>query len=294
MPRFSSRSPLARNDAERAVLRGLVENIGYEVVPFKTAEEKVLGAVPTEVPLTITATGDKGLDPTLTLSETLVRQGYSVAPHIPARMVSGPGELDEIVSRLESAGIDRLVVIGGDAEEPAGEFHQALDLLKALQTRGHHLRDIGIGGYPEGHAFFPDEAIDQALRDKAPYADRVLTQICFSPETLIRWGERIRSEGVELPVFTGMPGPVSRQKLMRISASLGLGQSANFLKKQQNMFWKFFSPSGYRPTRLIRGLVRELGQSRTLITGFHIFTFNELEAVESWRRELRQASRDDQ
>lgn len=115
-------------------------------MPFKTAEEKVLGAVPTEVPLTITATGDKGLDPTLTLSETLVRQGYSVAPHIPARMVSGPGELDEIVSRLESAGIDRLVVIGGDAEEPAGEFHQAVDLLKALQTRGHHLRDIGIGG----------------------------------------------------------------------------------------------------------------------------------------------------
>lgn len=294
MPRFSSRSPLARNDAERAVLRGLVENIGYEVMPFKTAEEKVLGAVPTEVPLTITATGGKGLDPTLALSESLVGKGYSVAPHIPARMVSGPGELDEIVSRLESAGVDRLFVIAGDAEEPAGEFHQALDLLKALHERGHHFRDIGIGGYPEGHAFFSDEAIDQALRDKARYADRVLTQICFSPETFIRWGERIRSEGVELPVFAGMPGPVSRQKLMRISASLGLGQSANFLKKQQNMFWKFFSPSGYKPTRLIRGLVRELDQSQTSITGFHIFTFNELEAAETWRRELQRASRDDQ
>lgn len=283
-----ARSTVAHTDAERAVLAGLVQNIGYEVMPFKTAEEKVLGVVSTQVPLTITATGGKGLEPTLKLSESLTKKGYTVAPHIPARMVSGSEELDQIVSRLEAADIDRLFVIAGDAEEPAGEFHHALDLLQALHTRGHHFGNIGIGGYPEGHAFFPDDDIDQALRDKASYADRVLTQICFSPGTFLRWGERIKAEGVELPVYAGMPGPVSRQKLMRISASLGLGQSASFLKKQQNMFWKFFSPSGYKPTKLIRGLVQGLGAAQTNITGFHIFTFNELEAAETWRRDLQQ------
>lgn len=278
--------PLTRNDPERAVLARLVNNIGYEVMPFKTAEEKVLSYVPTEVPLTITATGGKGLEPTMDASISLHGKGYTVAPHIPARMVSGPEELDSIVSRLEKAGVDRIFIIAGDAEEPAGEFHDALDLLKTLKERGHHFENIGIGGYPEGHAFFPDENIDQALQDKAPYADRMLTQICFSPEVFIRWGERLKAEGIELPIYAGMPGPVSRQKLMRISASLGLGQSASFLKKQQNMFWKFFTPSGYKPTTLIRGLVQGLDAADTNITGFHIFTFNELEAVEQWRREL--------
>ncbi|WP_258933694.1 hypothetical protein [Nesterenkonia pannonica] len=83
-----------------------------------------------------------------------------------------------------------------------------------------------------------------------------------------------------------MPGPVSRQKLMRISASLGLGQSASFLKKQQNMLWKFFSPSGYKPTKLLRGLVQNLAGSEANIAYLHIFTFNDLAAAEQWRQEL--------
>ena len=279
--------PLTTTAEERAVLAGLVDRIGYEVMPFKTAEEKVLAFVPTEVALTITATGGKGMEPTLAASISLQEKGYSVAPHVPARMVSGPEELDQIVSRLEAAGITRLFVVAGDAEEPAGEFHHALDLLKALDDRGHHFENIGIGGYPEGHAFFPQSDIDQALRDKAPYADRILTQICFSPDAFLRWGTKIKSEGVKLPVYAGMPGPVSRQKLMRISTSLGLGASASFLKKQQNIFWKFFTPSGYKPTKLLRGLVKELNSTDTSITGLHIFTFNELEATEAWRQELK-------
>lgn len=141
--------PLTTTAEERAVLAGLVDRIGYEVMPFKTAEEKVLAFVPTEVPLTITATGGKGMEPTLAASISLQEKGYSVAPHVPARMVSGPEELDQIVSRLEAAGITRLFVVAGDAEEPAGEFHHALDLLKALDDRGHHFENIGIGGYPK-------------------------------------------------------------------------------------------------------------------------------------------------
>lgn len=262
--------------------------MGYEVMPFKSAKDKVAAEVPTEVPLTITATGGKGLEPTLDTAFFLREQGYTVAPHIPARMVSGAAELDQIASRMEAADIDRIFVIAGDAEEPAGEFHQALDLLHALHERGHNFTNVGIGGYPEGHAFFPQEDIDQALREKSPYADRILTQICFSADAFIQWGSRIKAEGVDLPIYAGMPGPVSRQKLARVSAGLGLGQSASFLKKQQNMFWKFFSPSGYKPTKLLRGLVQQLSgeQADTAISGFHIFTFNDLAHTEAWRRDL--------
>jgi methylenetetrahydrofolate reductase (NADPH) len=279
-------TPVARGEDEKNVLASLVANISYEVMPFKSVKEKVLAAVPTEIPLTVTATGGKGLEPTIETSIFLREKGYTVAPHVPARMVSGPEELDALVSRLEAAQIDRVFIVGGDAEEPAGEFSDALGLLQSLRKRGHHFNDIGIGGYPEGHAMFPQSDIDRALDGKAEYADRILTQICFNPDTVTAWASGIRNRGVHLPVYVGMPGPVSRQKLMRISAGLGLGQSANFLKKQQNMFWKFFSPYGYKPSKLIRGLVRNLAQSESTITGFHIFTFNDLANTEAWRREL--------
>lgn len=275
---------LAATDEQRNTLATLLDNIGYEIMPFKSAKEKVLAEVPTGIPLTITATGGKGLEPTLDTAVYLRGHGYSVAPHVPARLVRDTEELDAIVRRLEAADIDRIFIIGGDAETPAGDFTDAHGLLAALQDRGHHFTDVGIGGYPEGHASFSDEVIGQALRDKAPMATRILTQICFDPQTFLAWGSRIRSEGVALPIYAGMPGPVSRQKLLRVSAGLGLGQSANFLKKQQNMFWRFFSPSGYEPTQLIRGLVQGLPSSSAAIKGFHIFTFNDLAQTETWRR----------
>jgi methylenetetrahydrofolate reductase (NADPH) len=83
-----------------------------------------------------------------------------------------------------------------------------------------------------------------------------------------------------------MPGPVSRQKLVRISARLGLGQSARFLRKQRGLLWRFLVPGGYHPTRLARRLGSAVIRTSNNIRGLHIFTFNELARTESWRREL--------
>jgi methylenetetrahydrofolate reductase (NADPH) len=279
-------SPVARSDDEKLVLASMVANISYEVMPFKSVQDKVLAAVPTEVPLTVTATGKQGLEPTIETSIFLREKGYTVAPHVPARMVSGPEELDTLVSRLEAAQVDGIFIVGGDAEEPAGTFTDALSLLRSLHERGHHFNDVGISGYPEGHAKFSQSDLDRALNGKADYADRILTQICFNPDTVTAWASGLKDRRVNLPVHVGMPGPVSRQKLMRISVGLGLGQSASFLTKQQSMFWKFFTPSGYNPSKLVRGIVRNLAQSESTIAGLHIFTFNELANTEAWRREL--------
>jgi methylenetetrahydrofolate reductase (NADPH) len=263
----------------------LLQNLGYEVMPFKATEDAVLRHVPVSVPLTVTTTEAKGLEPTIDLAVRLRQHGYDVAPHLAARLVTDAGHLSRIVERLRTEGVGRVFVIGGDAVTPAGRYTDAHLLLKELQTIGHHFRDVGIGGYPEGHGSIPRSVIDEAIHAKSAYATRIVTQICFDPRATTAWAAGLAAAGPALPVHAGLPGPVNRQKLIRISASIGLGPSARFLHKQRG-WWRFLVPGAYDPTRLLRGLAATGDSTNAPIQGLHIFTFNELEGAEAWRQRL--------
>lgn len=269
----------------RANLADLVRNMSYEVMPFKNTEQDVVDHVPTSVPLTVTVTEAKGIDTTLNLTERLLGHGYQVSPHLPARQFVDQAHVADVIARLDGAGVHSVFVVGGDAPTPAGEFVDAFGLLQAMEAAGHSFETVGIGGYPEGHGTIPQDAIDLALKQKAPMATRVLTQICFDSTTTGRWANAIAATGVDLPIFVGMPGPVNRQKLMRISAGIGLGQSARFLQKQQSLFWRFLLPGVYNPTKLAKQLGTAASKAGN-IRGLHIFTFNELRKTEEWRQKL--------
>jgi methylenetetrahydrofolate reductase (NADPH) len=276
---------LAAPVSGRAALADVLRRATYEILPFKSAEENVLAHVPRDVSLTVTTTEAKGLAPTVDLAASLGSHGYRAAPHLAARLVRDHAHLADIVAQLRDAGVDSLFVIGGDAAEPAGEFPDALSLLEGLENVGHPFASVGIGGYPEGHGNLGDALIERALAAKAPHATQIITQLCFDADTTVGWARSVRSRGVDLPIRVGVPGAISRQKLIRVSARLGLGQSARFLKKQQNMFWRFFLPGGYNPNRLIERLAPAFGQRDNSLHGLHVFTFNELESTESWRRD---------
>jgi methylenetetrahydrofolate reductase (NADPH) len=270
---------------KREALVRALRNASYEVLPFKRTEAAVLEHVPPDVALTVTTTEAKGLGPTLDLAVRLSRHGYTAAPHLAARLVRDDAHLTDVVAQLREAGVRSVFVIGGDAAEPAGTFPDALSLLRGLDEIGHPFTTVGIGGYPEGHGHIPDDVVDKALEQKAPRATQVITQLCFDADTTVGWARSIQARGVVLPVRVGIPGAVSRQKLVRITAGLGLGQSARFLKKQQSMFWRFFLPGGYSPDRLVRRLTPSFGDPGTNLAGFHVFTFNELEKTQTWRQE---------
>ncbi|MBX6389458.1 MAG: methylenetetrahydrofolate reductase [Frankia sp.] len=269
-----------------ADLADLVRNISYEVMPFKSTEQAVLEHVPTTVPLTVTVTEVKGISTTLDLAERLHRAGYTVAPHLPARQFVDDAHVTDVVERLREAGIRSVFVIGGDAPNPAGRFVDAYSLLLAMKEIGHPFTEVGIGGYPEGHGHIPQEAIDRAIRQKAPLATRILTQICFDARTTGSWAAGLAADRVELPIHIGMPGPVNRQKLIRITAGIGLGQSARFLQKQQGLLWRFLLPGGYDPTRLAKRLGSVAAGGAGNLRGLHIFTFNELAGTERWRQRM--------
>jgi methylenetetrahydrofolate reductase (NADPH) len=257
----------------------------YEVIPLQGADEQVVEHIPRDVKLTVTASPSKGLESTLDLAERLSRQGYETVPHLSARLVKHEVHLEEILGRLRESGIRDAFVVAGDAESPAGKFAGAGELLATMAELGHDLDEVGITGYPESHPFISDADTIKAMYEKEPYATYIVSQICFDVEVIAGWVRRVRRRGVELPIYIGVPGAISRQKLLRISRGIGLGESARFLKKYGNWFWRFFLPGGYSPDRLIDGLAPSLADPQSRVRGFHIYTFNEVGETEAWRRE---------
>lgn len=268
----------------RSSIADAFHRLGYEVLPFKGTFENVLENVPKTTHLTVTASPPKGIAATIELATKLAGEGYSVAPHLSARMIADKHELNDILDSLVGAKISSLFVIGGDGD-PKGSFTDSIQLLRAIRDSDHSFADIGIGGYPEGHALIPAPALMGALKEKAKLADHITTQICFNATTITSWADSLVHQGVDLPVRVGVPGAVSRQKLIKITGSIGLGDSAKFLRKQKNMFWRFFLPGGYSPNKIIAGLKPALTSAST-VQDLHIFTFNELKATEAWRRQM--------
>jgi methylenetetrahydrofolate reductase (NADPH) len=278
------RAVTVREPATRASMKKVFQTMGYEVIPFKKTEQAVLSCVPKEVPLTVTASPAKGQDATVDLAVRLAGHGYSVAPHLSAQQVRDRAHLAEIVRRCRDAGITDIFVIGGDPTDTPTEFKHAHDLLVALHELEHGFTEIGIGGHPEGHPSVPDEVLFQALKEKADLATHITTQIVFDPTVILNWARALKRHGIDLPVHVGVPGAVHRQKLLRVSGGLGIGESARFLKKQQNLLWRFFVPGGYSPDKIIKQLVPHIGEADNALAGFHIFTFNDLGPTEKWRQ----------
>ena len=273
-----------RKEADRR-LAEFLQHLGYEVIPLEGAEESVVEHVPKDIGrLAVTASPSKGTWATIELAERLAGDGFSVAPHLSARLIRDRVELGEILQRLREAKIRDAFVVAGDVEEPAGQFDGAVGLLEAMSEIGHDLDEVGVTGYPESHPKISDETTIQAMYDKAPYATYIISQICFDPEVTSDWARKVWRRGVKLPIRIGMPGYVNRQKLMRISASIGLGESARFLKHQRNWLLRLLLPGGYSPERLIEGLNPGFADPESNIQGLHIYTFNEFQKTEEWRR----------
>jgi methylenetetrahydrofolate reductase (NADPH) len=275
---------VARSDGAEALLTGA----RFELMPFESFDEEVTH-LPDDATIAITTSPQLGIDQTVERAEQARAQGYDVVPHIAARYVTDRDHLAEIARRLTEAGVTDIFVPGGDREEPAGEFESAHDLLVALDEMEYSFPEIGITGYPEGHDFLDEETLAEAMDRKEPYATYIVTQLCYSPDAVIEWVERIRDRGIDLPVEVGIPGVMNYQRLLQISRKVGVGDSIKFLKKTTGVLGFVRQLVGsrgtYEPDDLIDGLGPYVGDEAYDIRGVHIYTFNQTPDTESWRRE---------
>jgi methylenetetrahydrofolate reductase (NADPH) len=259
----------------------------FEVFPAGSIDAQA-AQLPRAAHLTVTCSPIHGPDRSVDLAARLTELGHSVTVHVAARMVRDRAHLDTLLAGMADAGADDLFLIGGDIKEQRGEFSSAVELLPLVAEHPRRPPSIGIAAYPEDHPFIPDDALEEALREKSRFADYVTTQMCFDPDALRGWVERHRELGLTLPVIIGMPGKVARARLLKMSTQIGVGPSVRFLRKQRSLL----SLLSRRSTadRLYDEFAPMLDEHELELAGFNYYTFNQLLETWEWHQHKLEAS----
>jgi len=147
------------------------------------------------------------------------------------------------------------------------------------------LSNVGIPCYPEGHAFIPDDRLLQSLVEKAPFAHYMTTQLCFDPGAIRTWIAARRAEGLLLPVQIGVAGAVEPHRLIAISGKIGVRDTGRFLMKNLGFVGRLLRAGGYyRPDGLLDELAPLFGDPVADVRWVHLYTFNQVETTDAWRR----------
>jgi methylenetetrahydrofolate reductase (NADPH) len=274
-----------RNSHHGAFLADMLTSARFEVLPTGSIEDKVLEHLPLGRTVTVTASPTKGIEATLALTESLARRGYAAVPHLAARMVTGRSQLEEVCARMREAGVRTVFVPGGDQDPPAGDYSSALDLLEDLSVLGQPFAEVGITGYPESHPTISDDLTIQSMWDKRRHATHVVSNLSFDPDTVGRWVDRLRTRGVTMPVLLGIPGPIDRAKLLAMATKIGVGDSTRFLAKHKGTFARLAAPGGFTGERFLERCAPVLARPQAMVTGLHVYTFNQVAETEAWRRD---------
>jgi methylenetetrahydrofolate reductase (NADPH) len=270
-------------------LRELVEGAKLELIPMKSLERAITELRPNSS-ISMTCSPAKSIEATLDETERLTADGHHVTPHISARMVHDRAHLDDIVARLATIGVRDIFVVGGDAD-PRGCFFDAIEFLDALLELDPAIDHIGYTSYPDTHPLISNELLHEALHRKQDMilstgrTAHVSTQMCFSPDQIRAWLRRERDAGLTVPVHLGIPGVIDRTKLMTMGVRLGIGTSLRYLSKNRKAIGKLMTQRSYTPDLLLRPLSDrgDAGLAGLGIGGLHLYTFNQVDATETWR-----------
>jgi methylenetetrahydrofolate reductase (NADH) len=223
----------------------------------------------------------------------LRKAGFEPVPHLAARGFASAPALDDFLARLSGeAGVVCLLIIAGDHEEPAGDFHSALEVIDGGALQRYGIREIGIAGYPDGHPRIPQQDLDRALADKVRSAEstgmavHIVSQFCFDAQAIVQWITRLRDFGLEHPVRIGFAGPTNLATLLRYAKRCGVRASAQSLARQAGLLRQLFAMSA--PDALVRALAQARAQLHLGEIAPHFFSFGGLLGTARWAEAVAQ------
>ncbi|MCC5984049.1 MAG: methylenetetrahydrofolate reductase [Rhodobacteraceae bacterium] len=188
-------------------------------------------------------------------------EGMEPMPHFPARIIANRAMLADWVARYrDAADVKQALLLGGGVSTPHGDYDNAMQLVETGLFDG--FERLHVAGHPEGNRDIDpkggERMVMDALRRKAAFARdsgvpmAIVTQFAFEAAPIIAWTDRLRAEGIDLPVHIGVAGPAKLQTLIRFAVACGVGPSMKVLQKRAKDVTKLLLP--FEPTELVRDL----------------------------------------
>lgn len=221
-------------------------------------------------------------------AESLRRSGLTPIPHIAARRLGSATEARDLLAALRSkAGVESVLLIGGDVARPTGPYESSLELLRSGAFEAAGIRGVGIAGYPEGRPGIALESLWQSMHDKLDYARTVgfeafiVSQFCFDGAAIASWLKLLRARGIAVPVRVGVAGPANLRKLLQVGLRYGVGNSLRTLSRRIESASRLFATRG--PDEVLHDLDATIGGISHLDrVSLHVFAFGGIEQTARW------------
>jgi methylenetetrahydrofolate reductase (NADPH) len=139
--------------------------------------------------------------------------------------------LGAALHELRAGGVERILLIAGDAPRPVGEFSGTMDVLQSRILEESGINQVDVAGHPEGHNAVPTDVLWEALRAKQAFAGRaglrmqIVTQFGLHAGAFRCWERELARRQIRLPVRMGIAGPASIAKLLHFAIQCGVGAS---------------------------------------------------------------------
>jgi methylenetetrahydrofolate reductase (NADPH) len=193
-------------------------------------------------------------------------------------------ELEETLLHMKGHGIENILALRGDPPKGVsdwvpveGGFHYASELAGFVRERF----SMGIGGacYPEKHHEAPSLEVDisNLKRKVEAGAEFLITQLFFDNEVFWRFVDKVRAEGIAVPIVPGIMPVLNLANLQRI-ASLSPGTTI-----PTELEDAFHAAGDDEETALKVGVDFAAAQCRALLArgapGIHFYTLNRSKAT---------------
>ena len=147
---------------------------------------------------------------------------------------SSQAEIKEIADGYWNNGVRHIVALRGDPPEGIAEkyvptpggFAYSSDLVAGLKK--YHDFEVSVSAYPERHPESPDwvTEIDNLKKKVDAGATRAITQFFFSPDTFMRYLDRVLDAGIDIPIVPGLMLQPNFKGLNRMAGMCGVAVPA--------------------------------------------------------------------
>ena len=264
-----------------SISKDFLSDFSVEVTPNVYSKNKeLLNSISKEKRIFIAYIEGSNKEEVINTAKLIAQDGNIPVPHIPARQIKDKSELKNFLDALKvEANVCEVLLIAGSNKKPYGEFESSIQLIETGYFN-EGLKTIYFAGHPEGNVDIEESHInlDASLKLKQDFANTtannvvLLTQFCFDSNQIIMWANKLREEGIHLPIEIGVAGPAKITSLIKYSIECGVGPSLKILENNFSNLTELATT--YSPVDFLNDLIQKIIANKNVnIQNIHFYPF---------------------